>query len=138
MLRDRCNPAPKDGSQPDLVTLDELPDGGGARLVRQSNTETAEQLNSWLKGFRTALGKMTDYNHDFFLYCILFLYSRDWERKRADEKALKERRERGERLARRREEREAMGNEEADMASEFSTDSESDEASEPESEEGEE
>lgn len=105
LCRDRCNPAPKDGSQPDLVIVVELPNGT-RRTVRAFNTEAAEQLNAWLKGYKTVLGKMTDYNHDFFLYCILFLYARDWERRREDERGREQRRERRDRYRMRAEQRE--------------------------------
>ncbi|KAK4702222.1 hypothetical protein P7C70_g4002, partial [Phenoliferia sp. Uapishka_3] len=43
-----CNPAPLDGSQPNLVVTD--PDNPG-RLLRAFNTEAAEQLNAWIVGF---------------------------------------------------------------------------------------
>ncbi|KAJ6453302.1 hypothetical protein C8R47DRAFT_1083461 [Mycena vitilis] len=49
-----CNPAPVNGSQPDLILVEE--DGNGVvHQTRAFNTETAEQLNSWLNGFEAQL-----------------------------------------------------------------------------------
>ncbi|KAJ7844289.1 hypothetical protein B0H13DRAFT_1539518, partial [Mycena leptocephala] len=59
-----CNPAPKHGSQPDLVLVEE--DANGiCRQTRAFNTETTEQLNSWLNGFGSQLRQMSDVNYDF-------------------------------------------------------------------------
>ncbi|KIO15706.1 hypothetical protein M407DRAFT_59253, partial [Tulasnella calospora MUT 4182] len=70
LCRSRCNPAPTDGSQPDLIIDEEI---DGRRVTRRAfNTEAAEQLNSWLDGYKGTLNRMTDYNFDFVLYCILF------------------------------------------------------------------
>ncbi|KAJ7810733.1 hypothetical protein B0H13DRAFT_1667304, partial [Mycena leptocephala] len=58
------NPAPKNGSQPDLVLVEE--DANSVRhQTRAFNTETAEQLNSWLNGFESQLRQMSDMNYDF-------------------------------------------------------------------------
>ncbi|KAJ7834653.1 hypothetical protein B0H14DRAFT_3709260 [Mycena olivaceomarginata] len=49
-----CNPAPTNGSQPDLIIVEE--DVNGTKhQTRAFNTETAEQLNSWLNGFESEL-----------------------------------------------------------------------------------
>ncbi|KAK7033790.1 hypothetical protein R3P38DRAFT_3312437 [Favolaschia claudopus] len=39
------------------------------------NTETAEQLNSWLNGFESQLRQMTDVNFDFFVHVLMMLYA---------------------------------------------------------------
>jgi hypothetical protein len=67
-----CNPAPADGSQPDLVITKE--ENGQTLTVRAYNTETAEQLNAWLTAFEVPMRQMTNYNFDFFMHTILFLY----------------------------------------------------------------
>jgi hypothetical protein len=63
-----CNPAPKNGFQPDLVLVEE-----DANVIchqtRPFNTETTEQLNSWLNGFESQLRQMSDVNFDFF-FCM--------------------------------------------------------------------
>ena len=65
-----CNPAPRDGSQPDLIHVVE--DGqGGRHQVRAFNTETAEQFNAWLNGFEAQMRQMTDVNYNFL--CTFFL-----------------------------------------------------------------
>ncbi|KAJ6540260.1 hypothetical protein B0H10DRAFT_1639148, partial [Mycena sp. CBHHK59/15] len=41
---------------------------------RAFNTETAEQLNSWLNGFEPQLCQMSDVNYDFFVHVLLMIY----------------------------------------------------------------
>ncbi|KIJ46175.1 hypothetical protein M422DRAFT_165410 [Sphaerobolus stellatus SS14] len=70
---------------------------GSIIYVQAFNTETAEQLNAWFGGYEAQLNKMTDYNHDFFVHCILFLYQEEWRYRRTQENLkvqCKERRER--------------------------------------------
>ncbi|KAI0755361.1 hypothetical protein C8Q80DRAFT_1217020 [Daedaleopsis nitida] len=75
-----CNPAPCDGSQPDLIRLDT--DANGVRhLVRTYNTETAEQFNAWLNGFEAQMRSMTDVNYDFFTYVLFLIYTEETEKK---------------------------------------------------------
>ncbi|KAJ7844841.1 hypothetical protein B0H13DRAFT_2239147 [Mycena leptocephala] len=50
-----CNPAPTNGSQPDLIS------------VTVDNNETAEQLNAWLNGYEAQLRQMSNINYDFAL-----------------------------------------------------------------------
>lgn len=107
LCRTRCNPAPTDGSMPDLVVIQPIP-GGGARTRPAFNTEAAEQLNAWVDGYKGALNRMTDYNFVFVLYCVLFLYTEDWKYRRAE----KERQARnGEEIRERREAARAAGEE---------------------------
>ncbi|KAG8937989.1 hypothetical protein FRC00_006322 [Tulasnella sp. 408] len=83
LCRSRCNPAPTDGSQPDLIINEEV---DGRQVTRRAfNTEAAEQLNSWLDGYKGTLNRMTDYNFDFVLYCILFLRAKDWEHRKGEQ-----------------------------------------------------
>ncbi|KAJ7715578.1 hypothetical protein DFH07DRAFT_1014705 [Mycena maculata] len=83
LCRTRCNPAPTDGSQPDLV-LTETDDNGVAHQTRAFNTETAEQLNSWLNGFESQLRQMTDVNYDFFVHVLMLLYAETVEKRVAE------------------------------------------------------
>ncbi|KAJ7868423.1 hypothetical protein B0H13DRAFT_1897135 [Mycena leptocephala] len=53
-----CNPAPTNGSQPDLVLVN-VDDNGRTHTTRAFNTETAEQLNAWLNGFEAQLRQMS-------------------------------------------------------------------------------
>ncbi|KAJ7467654.1 hypothetical protein FB451DRAFT_1040288, partial [Mycena latifolia] len=47
-----CNPAPANGSQLELILVEE-DDKDAIHQTRAFNTETAEQLNSWLSGFES-------------------------------------------------------------------------------------
>lgn len=85
VCRTRCNPAPVDGSQPDLV-VEEVDGEGRVHKKRAFNTEVAEQLNAWFDRFKGALNRMTDYNFDFVVHCVLFLYSRDWEYRKEEKR----------------------------------------------------
>jgi len=68
-----CNPAPTNGAQPDLVLVKE--DAHGVKhTTRAFNTETTEQLNSWLNGFEAQLRQMSNVNYDFFVHVLLMLY----------------------------------------------------------------
>ncbi|KAJ7447700.1 hypothetical protein FB451DRAFT_1147886 [Mycena latifolia] len=68
-----CNPAPANGSQPDLILVEE-DDNGAIHQTRAFNTETAEQLNSWLSGFESQLRQMSDVNYDFFVHVLMMIY----------------------------------------------------------------
>ncbi|KAF9062248.1 hypothetical protein BDP27DRAFT_1385184 [Rhodocollybia butyracea] len=69
-----CNPAPTDGSQPDLVRI--LEDGNGVKhTTRAFNLETAEQLNAWLNGYEAQLRQMTDVMFDFHCHVLMMLYT---------------------------------------------------------------
>ncbi|KAJ7746422.1 hypothetical protein B0H14DRAFT_3117475 [Mycena olivaceomarginata] len=68
-----CNPAPTNGSQPDLVLVD-VDDNGRTHTTRAFNTETAEQLNAWLNGFEAQLRQMSATNYDFCVHVLMFLY----------------------------------------------------------------
>ncbi|KDQ21979.1 hypothetical protein PLEOSDRAFT_1051479, partial [Pleurotus ostreatus PC15] len=68
-----CNPAPANGSQPDLLIMQEDANGN-KHTTRAFNTETAEQLNSWMDGFEAQLRQMTDVNYDFYVHVLFMLY----------------------------------------------------------------
>ncbi|KAJ7603022.1 hypothetical protein DFH06DRAFT_1152278 [Mycena polygramma] len=80
LCRTRCNPAPTDGTQPDLV-LTSTDDNSVVHQTRAFNTETAEQLNSWLNGFESQLQQMTDVNYDFFVHVLMMIYGETVEKK---------------------------------------------------------
>ncbi len=54
MCREWCNPAPTDGSAPNLVIPTTDKDGKPC-LKRAFNTQACEQLNSWLGGYESIL-----------------------------------------------------------------------------------
>ncbi|KAJ7087723.1 hypothetical protein C8R43DRAFT_939301 [Mycena crocata] len=68
-----CNPAPSNGSQPDLISVS-MDDNGRTHTTRAFNTETAEQLNAWLNGYEAQLRQMTDINYDFSVHVLMMLY----------------------------------------------------------------
>ncbi|KIM83350.1 hypothetical protein PILCRDRAFT_37562, partial [Piloderma croceum F 1598] len=61
-----CNPAPLNGSAPNLVVVEHNVNGN-AHYKRAFNTQACEQLNAWLGGFETILKRMTVYNFNWFL-----------------------------------------------------------------------
>jgi len=69
-----CNPAPLNGTQLDLVLVEESGDGE-KHLTRAFNTETAEQLNAWLTPFEPQIRQMMAINYDFYIHVLLLLYS---------------------------------------------------------------
>ncbi|KAJ7696419.1 hypothetical protein B0H17DRAFT_1268440 [Mycena rosella] len=75
-----CNPAPTNGSQPDLVTV-EVDDSGRTHTTRAFNTETAEQLNAWMGGFEAQLRQMSATNYDFCVHVIMLLYKEKVDRR---------------------------------------------------------
>lgn len=74
LCRTWCNPAPADGSQPDLVH-EVRDDNGDVHHSRAFNTETAEQFNSWLDCYKYLLEQMTAASHDFVVHCLLLIYT---------------------------------------------------------------
>ncbi|KAJ6566262.1 hypothetical protein B0H19DRAFT_856003, partial [Mycena capillaripes] len=80
------NPQPTNGSQPDLIRV-EQDANGNIHQTRAFNTETAEQLNSWLSGFESQLRQMSDVNYDFYIHVLMMIYSERIQ-KRVDEKDL--------------------------------------------------
>ncbi|KAJ6474094.1 hypothetical protein DFH09DRAFT_1082689 [Mycena vulgaris] len=68
-----CNPAPTNGSQPDLIIV-RVDDNGQQHATRAFNTETAEQLNAWLNGYEAQLRQMSDTSYDFCVHVLMLLY----------------------------------------------------------------
>ncbi|KAJ7328071.1 hypothetical protein DFH08DRAFT_967830 [Mycena albidolilacea] len=82
----RCNPAPTNGSQPDSILVEE--DANEAKhQTHVFNTETAEQLDSWLNGFESQLHQMLDVNYDFFIPVLMMIYA-ERVKKQVDTKDL--------------------------------------------------
>ena len=74
LCRKWCNPAPQDGSAPNLVIVDH--DKNGTPYYKHAfNTQACEQLNAWLGGFETMLRRMTLGNFDWFLHAMLFYHT---------------------------------------------------------------
>jgi len=68
-----CNPAPQDGSAPNLV-VERIDKNGNTVKVREFNTEACEQLNAWLSGYESILKHMTVENFNWFLHVMLFYH----------------------------------------------------------------
>ncbi|KAJ7912450.1 hypothetical protein B0H13DRAFT_2232502 [Mycena leptocephala] len=68
-----CNPAPTNGSQPDLISVS-IDGNGRTHTTRAFNTETAEQLNAWLNGYEAQLRQMSNINYDFSVHVLMLLY----------------------------------------------------------------
>ncbi|EDR02933.1 uncharacterized protein LACBIDRAFT_331942 [Laccaria bicolor S238N-H82] len=66
ICRKWCNPAPLNGSAPNLVVV-EKDKHGRPYYKRAFNTQACEQLNAWLGGFESILKRMTQGNFDWFL-----------------------------------------------------------------------
>ena len=72
LCRKYCNPAPTDGSAPNLVGQ-KVDEKGVVHDVREFNTQTCEQLNAWLGGFESILKWMTSKNFNWFIH-VMMLY----------------------------------------------------------------
>jgi hypothetical protein len=75
LCRRWCNPAPQDGSAPNLVIVS-TDNHGQLYLKRAFNTQACEQLNAWLGGFESILKRMAPGNFDWFLHTMLFYHTR--------------------------------------------------------------
>lgn len=80
LCRTLCNPAPADGSQPDLV-IDRVDANGTVHRTRAFNLETAEQFNSWLDRYKSLLEQMSATSHDFVVHVLFFLYAQEVNRR---------------------------------------------------------
>ena len=65
-----CNPAPMNGSAPNLVIADRTTEGQ-LYYKHAFNTQACEQLNAWLGGFEQILKRMTARNFNWFLHTML-------------------------------------------------------------------
>ena len=70
-----CNPAPTDGSAPNLVITDRTA-SGQIYYKRAFNTQACEQLNAWLGGFEQILKRMTAGNFNWFLHTMLTYHTK--------------------------------------------------------------
>ncbi|KAK7033866.1 hypothetical protein R3P38DRAFT_2917807 [Favolaschia claudopus] len=77
-----CNPAPANGSQPDLIIV-QVDENGRTHKTRAFNTETAEQLNSWLTSYEAQLRQMSNVNYDFVVHVLMLLYKELVEKRMA-------------------------------------------------------
>jgi hypothetical protein len=75
LCRRFCNPAPMDGSAPNLVVVERNNDGV-PYYRRAFNTQACEQLNAWLGGFEIILKRMTSGNFNWFLHTLLFYHTK--------------------------------------------------------------
>ncbi|EDR13485.1 uncharacterized protein LACBIDRAFT_308467 [Laccaria bicolor S238N-H82] len=69
-----CNPAPLDGSAPNLVVEAETKDGE-KYLKRGFNTQACKQLSGWIGAFDSILKRMTVDNFNWFLHAMLFYHT---------------------------------------------------------------
>jgi hypothetical protein len=69
-----CNPAPLNGSAPNLVVV-EQDRFGHPHYKRAFNTQACEQLNAWLGGFESILKRMSTGNFNWFLHTMLFVHT---------------------------------------------------------------
>jgi hypothetical protein len=92
LCRKYCNPAPLNGSAPNLVSV-EYDNFGRPHYKRAYNTQVcltlltftvkitdtltqaSEQLNGWIGGFESILTKMTVGNFNWFLHTMLFMHT---------------------------------------------------------------
>lgn len=90
LCRTWCNPAPSDGSAPNLVGQ-HVDEKGNVHQFREFNTEACEQLNSWLGGFESILKRMTVHNFNWFLHAMLFYHCNFMLTKKAESRKKKHR-----------------------------------------------
>jgi hypothetical protein len=69
-----CNPAPLNGSAPNLVIVENDVDGN-PHYKHAFNSQACEQLNAWLGGFQPILNRMTIHNFRWFLHGMLFIHT---------------------------------------------------------------
>ncbi|KAF9459008.1 hypothetical protein BDZ94DRAFT_1291764 [Collybia nuda] len=71
LCRKWCNPAPKDGSAPNLVVV-AYDNRGNPYYKRAFNTQTCEQLNAWLGGFDSIIRRMKPSNFDCYKQTLMY------------------------------------------------------------------
>jgi hypothetical protein len=74
LCRKWCNPAPLNGSAPNLVTVAQ-DKNGQPYLKRAFNTQACEQLNAWVGGFESIIKRMTTGNFNWYLHTMLFYHT---------------------------------------------------------------
>ena len=75
MCQTYCNPAPTDGSAPNLVVV-EHDNQGRPQYKRAFNTQDCEQLNAWMGGFESILKRMVPGNFNWFLHAMLCYHTK--------------------------------------------------------------
>ncbi|TFK20813.1 hypothetical protein FA15DRAFT_719103 [Coprinopsis marcescibilis] len=70
-----CNPAPNDGSQPNLVIV-ALDAQGQPYFKHAFNTQVCKQLNAWLVGFSAILKRMTACNFKWLIHVMLYYHTK--------------------------------------------------------------
>ncbi|KAF8341700.1 hypothetical protein F5887DRAFT_1062457 [Amanita rubescens] len=83
LCRKFCNPAPLNGSAPNLVITDTSRDGNSYQKSA-FNTQACEQLNAWLGGFDSILKRMTPANFDWLLHTMLSYHTVQVLQRQAD------------------------------------------------------
>ena len=83
-----CNPAPLNGSAPNLVVV-ERNSQGQLYYKHAFNTQACEQLNAWLGGFVPILKRMTSGNFNWFLHVMLFYHTMKVIRRQNEKKGDK-------------------------------------------------
>ncbi|EJD32635.1 hypothetical protein AURDEDRAFT_77557, partial [Auricularia subglabra TFB-10046 SS5] len=76
LCRKWCNPAPMDGSAPNLVHTSRSSTTGLTYHKRAYNSQAAEQLNAWIAGYQPILNRMTVANFMWYVLVLLFLHCR--------------------------------------------------------------
>lgn len=94
LCRKWCNPAPLDGSAPNLVVVAKNKQGK-KYLKRAFNTEACEQLNAWLGGYESILKKMTVANYNWFLHVLLYYHTKSILRKQELKELKKKKKDNG-------------------------------------------
>ncbi|KAF8995016.1 hypothetical protein BDQ17DRAFT_1212775, partial [Cyathus striatus] len=69
-----CNPAPLNGSAPNLVVV-ENDIHGRPHYKRAFNTQACEQLNAWLGGYQNMLNRITVINFNWTIHALLFIHT---------------------------------------------------------------
>ena len=86
LCRKYCNPAPLNGSAPNLVEV--VKDKKGqSHYKRAFNTQACEQLNACLGGFESILKRMSAGNFNWFLHTMLFIHTERVIEKQVKKKA---------------------------------------------------
>ena len=74
LCRKYCNPAPLNGSAPNLVVV-EKDKNGQSHYKRAFNTQACEQLNAYLGEFEAILKRMSTGNFNWFIHTMLFIHT---------------------------------------------------------------
>ncbi|TFK38885.1 hypothetical protein BDQ12DRAFT_698321 [Crucibulum laeve] len=69
-----CNPAPLNGSAPNLVIV-ENDKQGNPHYKQAFNTQACEQLNAWIGGFQSSVNKMNVENFNWTMHSLLFIHT---------------------------------------------------------------